>query len=162
MEHKPNDEYESEFYAADDDFPLIPDGEYYAECTEYKLLDYNSEKKKLYLCFQIFSKARPEDELYIDGVENVIMPFNMPLNGRRIGIRSKYYKTWRMVHGKVPTRGARLSPKKFKNKFYKIKTKTVKQYENGEARPDDKQYSIVDKIIKVIEKRDKNTPTTHF
>ena len=88
MEHKPNFGCETEYYAADDDYPLIPDGEYYAECTEYKLLAYDGRKKKLYLCFQIFSEARPDDELYIDGIENVYMAFNMPLNGR-ISTRSK-------------------------------------------------------------------------
>ena len=154
MGNKPNVEYENDYYAADDDYALIPDGEYYAECTEYKLLNYDGKKKKLYLCFQIFMDGDA-------GLKNVYMSFNMPLDNR-IGTRSKYYKAWRMAHGRPPTKNAKLSPRIFKNKFYKIKTRTVKQFENGEARPDDKYYSVVDEIMLVIKKPDQNTPTTHF
>ena len=147
---------EFEYYAADDNYALIPDDEYYAECTGYKMQEYDGTKKKLYLCFEIFSNDNGNEV-----VEKVYMPFNMPLN-KRIGTRSKYYKVWRMVHGKSPTRHAKLSPIIFINKFYKIKTRTVKQYKNGEFRPEDKQYSVVDEIMMVIKKPDQNTPTTHF
>ena len=147
---------ENEYYAADDNYALIPDGEYYAECKEFKLLHYDGKKRKLYLSFEIFLDGNGNDIF-----ENVYMSFNMPLN-KRIGTRSKYYRYWRMAHGKPPTRNAMLSPRIFKNKFYKIKTRTVKQYENGEARPNDKHYSVVDEIMMVIKKSDKNIPTTHF
>jgi len=154
MEKKALNDFE--YYAADDNYALIPEDEYYAECTEYKSQEYDGTKKKLYLRFEIFSNGNGDEV-----IESVYMSFNMPLN-RRIGTRSKYYQVWRMVHGKSPTRNARLSPIIFMNKFYKIKTRTVKQYKNGEVRPEDKQYSVVDEIMMVIEKPDQNAPTTHF
>ena len=152
MEEKEINDFE--YYAADDSYALIPDDEYFAECTEYKIQEYDGTKRKLYLRFQIFMDGD-------GGIETVYMPFNMPLNGR-IGPRSKYYKSWRMANGKSPSRSAKLSPRVFKNKFYKIRTRTVNQYKDGKVRPEDKRYSVVDKILLVIKKPDKNTPTTHF
>jgi hypothetical protein len=48
---------EFEYYASDDDYPLIPGAEYWAECIDAKKQDYfvkgQVKKKKLYLCFHI-------------------------------------------------------------------------------------------------------------
>ena len=56
-----------------------------------------------------------------------------------------------MVHGRKPSRNAKMSPKIFKNKIFKIITRTVKRkYPNGNDMPSDFDYSIVDTIEEVL------------
>jgi hypothetical protein len=57
----------------------------------------------------------------------------------------------RMVNGwQKPSRGAKMSPRIFLNKIFKIKTRTVKPPHNRGKMPKDFWYSVVDEIIKVI------------
>jgi len=146
-----NEQDEFEFYAADEDYPLIPDDEYWAECTEYKKQDYfikgQIKKKKLYLCFHVYANENSLDNMS----EKIWMAFNMPLNGR-VGKRSKYWMAWKKVWGSPPSRKALMSPKIFLNRHYKIKTRTVKRYHGGEVRPEDEWYSVVDEILMALPK----------
>jgi hypothetical protein len=72
-------------------------------------------------------------------------------NDKKIKTGSKYYKTWCLVNGwQKPSRGAKMSPRIFLNKIFKIKTRTVKPPHNRGKMPKDFWYSVVDEIIKVI------------
>ena len=146
-----DDTNEFEYYVADDKYTLIPDGEYWAICTDYKEQDYfikgQGKKRKLYMCFDIYAEANSLDDMS----EKIWMIFNMPKN-RHFGKRSKYYQTWKMVWGRTPTRNARISPKIFLNRHFKIKTKTVKKYYDGEIRPEGERYSIIDEILMALPK----------
>jgi hypothetical protein len=78
------------------------------------------------------------------------MAFNMPYD-RRIKSGSKYYKTWCMVNDwQKPSRNAKMSPRLFLNKIYKVKTRTVKPPHNGKEMPEQFWYSVVDEIIEVL------------
>ena len=74
------------------------------------------------------------------------MPYDM-----KIKTGSKYYKTWTMVNGwNKPTRNAKMSPRLFKNKIFKVKTRTVKPQHNGNEMPEHFWYSVVDEIVEVV------------
>ena len=78
------------------------------------------------------------------------MAFNMPYD-KKIKSGSKYYKNWVMVNGwNKPSRNAKMSPRIFKNKIYKIKTRTTMPKHNGKEMPENFWYSVVDEILEVI------------
>lgn len=127
----------------DDDYkPLIPDGEYIAQCIGYDSQFLFGKTRKTFLYFKILSEGK-----YF-GIK-LFMAFNMPYNGR-IKTGSKFYKTWCMVNDwRRPSRNTKMSPRLFKNKIYTIKTRTVRPKHNDQPMPDQYLYSIVDKILKV-------------
>jgi hypothetical protein len=115
---------------------LVPDGVFVAECVECQQGHYG-RIPKLYLKFKL--TERP-----YEGVE-LFMSFNMPFSGR-IPVGSKYYKIWAKINGRLPSQNAKMSPRIFLNKLYKIKTRTVKPKDGGEELPEDFHYSIIDSI----------------
>lgn len=121
---------------AQDYRPLIPDGEFEAECTGYNTGHY-CRIPKLFLNFQLINEPYRDVELF--------MSFNMPFNGE-IRVGSRYYKTWAKVNRKLPSREAKMSPRIFLNKIYKVKTRTVKPRDGGEELGEDCYYSIIDSI----------------
>jgi len=76
--------------------------------------------------------------------------FNLPFDFR-VKSGSKYYKTWVMVNGWMrPSKNARMSPRLFLNKIFKIKTRVVKPKHHDKLMPETFWYSVVDEIIQVI------------
>lgn len=82
--------------------------------------------------------------------KEIFMAFNMPYNGK-VKTGSKYYKTWCLVNNwQVPSRNAKMSPRLFLNKIFKVKTRTVKPKYNDNEMPEQFWYSVVDTIIEVL------------
>jgi hypothetical protein len=133
----------NEFVCAENYKPLIPDGVYETQCVNYDSTFQLGKTRKLFLHFRIL-------ELGPHFGEQIFMAFNMP-DKKKIRMGSKYYKTWCMVNGwKKPSKNAKMSPRLFKNKIYRIKTRTVKPKHNGKKMPENFRYSVVDEIIEVI------------
>ncbi len=135
---------DDEFVCEEDYRPLIPNGIYEAQCVSYnKGFVLGGKALKLFLHFIITEPGQ------YNGTP-LFMAFNMPKN-RKIKQGSKYYKTWCKVNGwQKPSRNAKMSPRLFKNKIYKIRTKAATPPYDGKNMPDTFKYSIVDSIVDVV------------
>ena len=134
-----------EFVFDDDYKPLIPDAEYEVQCVEYNNQFCFGKAIKTFLKFKIITEGDHHGK-------KLFMAFNMPYNGR-IKTGSKYYKSWCMVNDwRKPSRNAKMSPRHFLNKVYRVKTRIVKPPYNGKKEmPEQFWYSVVDEITEVIE-----------
>ena len=95
---------------------------------------------KKWILFEIIIKAL---------FKEIFQAYNIPYD-EKIRPGSKYYKTWVMVNGwRKPSRNAKMSPRLFLNKIYKIKTRTVKPQHNNKPMPQNFWYSCVDEIVEV-------------
>ena len=129
-------------FICSDDRPLIPDGIYEAQCFVFDNKFCLGKTRKTFLKFVILNHGEHFQK-------EVFMAFNMPYDGK-IKTGSKYYKTWCMVNGwRKPSRNAKLSPRIFLNKIYKIKTRTSKPKHNDKEMPQDFWYSVVDETLEV-------------
>jgi len=134
-------EYEKEYKAAEDYKTLIPEGLWDVECIGYNDGFYN-RTPKLVLDFELINEGPYQGE-------HVAMFFNMPYDGC-IPTGSKYYKTWSKVNGKLPSRNAKMSPRIFLNKLFKVKTRTVVPKDGNNILPPEFHYSIVESIIECL------------
>ena len=133
-----------DFICGEEYKPLIRDGTYRAQCVRYDSSFCLGKARKLFLRFQILSEGK-------DFGKRIFMPFNMPYD-KKIKQGSKYYKTWVMVNGwQKPTRNAKMSPRLFQNKIFKVRTRTVKPTNHGKPMPKDFWYSVVDEILEVLQ-----------
>lgn len=133
----------NDFVCAENYKPLIPNEIYEAQCVKWDSTFYLGKTRKTFLYFRILDPGPHFGK-------EIFMAFNMP-HKKRIRMGSKYYKTWCMVNGwKKPSKNAKMSPRIFKNKIYKIKTRTSKPKIHENEMPKDFWYSVVDKIIEVI------------
>lgn len=131
-----------EFICADDYRPHIPDGSYIAQCIKHEKSWAYGTSLKLYLKFRITEGEYMGTELF--------MPFNMPTDGK-IKPGRKYYKTWVHVNGdRPPSRNTVMSPRLFKNKIFKIKTRTTIPKDNNKDMHENFKYSVVDRIEGVM------------
>jgi hypothetical protein len=126
------------------EYPIMSDGIYMAQCTSYDLSFVMGRSRKLFLHFKILDEGEHFGKV-------LFMAFNMPNDGR-IRPGSKYYKTYALVNGwRRPSRNSKMSPKLFKGKVYRIKTRKANPPQpNGKDMPDDFKYSVVDSIIEVV------------
>jgi len=130
-------------FVCNDDRPHFPDGEYESQCVGYNTNFCFGKTRKTFLEFVIISEGDHHGK-------EIFMAFNMPYD-MKIKTGSKYYKNWVMVNGwNKPSRNAKMSPRIFKNKIYKIKTRTTKPKHNGKEMPENFWYSVVDEILEVI------------
>jgi len=133
-----------DFICGEEYKPLIRDGTYEAQCVNYDSKFCLGKARKLFLHFEILTNGE-----YFG--EQIFQAFNMPYN-KRIRQGSKYFKTWVMVNNwQKPSRNAKMSPRLFLNKIYRIKTRTVKPTHNGKEMPKEFWYSVVDEILEVIQ-----------
>jgi hypothetical protein len=128
----------------DDNYrPLIKDGVYEVQCLRYDDGFCLGEARKLFLHFQIITEGE------YHGMR-LFHAFNLPYN-MKIKAGSKYYKTWVMVNGWMkPSKNAKMSPRLFLNKVFKVRTRTVKPKHNDKLMPESFHYSVVDELIEVI------------
>jgi hypothetical protein len=128
---------------AENYWPHIPDGAYEAQCIKYDSSFQLGKTRKVFLHFRI---VEPGSNFQ----KQIFMAFNLP-DKKKIRTGSKYYKTWCMVNGwKRPSKNAKMSPRIFKNKIYKIKTRTVRPKHHGKEMPEEFWYSVVDEIVEVV------------
>ena len=132
-----------EFVCSDDYKPLIPNGTYEAQCIKYDSKFVLRKTRKVFLTFKILNLGEHQGK-------QIFQAYNMPYDGR-IKTGTKYYKTWCMVNRwNKPSRNAKMSPRLFINKIYKIKTRTVKPLHDGKEMPENFRYSVVDAILEVV------------
>ena len=121
--------------------PLIPDGDYIAQCFKYETALSFGNQPKVYLWFKILEGVQAEKEIF--------MACSLPKKGKKLTPGFKYYKIWQFVNGSPPSKGTKLSPRLFKNKIFKIKTETVRRpFGDGEM-SESHNYSKVGEIIEV-------------
>ena len=95
-----------------DDYPsYVPDGNYEAKCIDYSEPYFFMGTKKITLTFELLNPPYQGEILY--------MHMNIPLKGSSYG--SSYFRYWTMVHGKLPSRNALMSPRIFKGKNFLVK-----------------------------------------
>jgi hypothetical protein len=121
--------------------PLIPNGDYIAQCFKYETAPYLGKQMKIYLWFRIVEGEHADKEIY--------MACNLPDENKKLSPEHKYYKVWQFVNGSPPSRGTKLSPRLFKNKIFKIKTQTVKRPFGDGVMSESHNYSKVGEIIEV-------------
>jgi hypothetical protein len=122
---------------------MLPNGIYDAQCVKYDSKFVLGKTRKVFLNFRIIEQGEHNGKI-------IFQAFNMPYDGR-IKTGSKYYKTWCMVNGwNKPSRNAKMSPRLFLKKIYKVKTRTVKPAHNGKEMPKQFHYSVVDEILEVL------------
>jgi hypothetical protein len=123
--------------------PLVPNGVYEAQFIKYDQSFVLGKARKLLLHFKILDHGK-------DYGKELFMAFNMPYD-KNIRQGSKYFKTWVMVNNwKRPSRNAKMSPRLFKSKFFRVKTRTCKPMHNGAEMPHDFWYSVLDEIVEVL------------
>ena len=130
-------------YSFRENWPLLPDGIYEVQCVRYDNGFVLGKAKKLFLHFKI------TDFCEYNG-ENLFMPFNIRYD-EKVSRLSKYFKTWCQVNDwNPPSRNAKMSPRIFVNKIFKVKTRTVKPMHNGKETPRSMWYSVVDSILEIV------------
>ncbi len=124
--------------------PRVPNRVYEAQCIRYDNKFVLGKTKKLFLKFKILDMGEHHGK-------EIFMAFNMRYDDK-IKQGSKYFKTWCLANNwSKPSRNAKMSPRIFINKIFKIKTRTVKPpYYGKESMPEDFWYSIVDTIVEVV------------
>jgi hypothetical protein len=133
----------NDFVCAENYKPLIPVGVYEAQCISFDSNFHLGKTRKTFLHFQILDQG-PHFE------KQIFMAFNMP-HKKKIRMGSKYYKTWCLVNGwKKPSKNAKMSPRLFINKIYKVKTRKVEPRHHGKKMPKEFWYSVVDEILEVV------------
>jgi hypothetical protein len=132
-----------EYQFADGYKPRLPNGAYEAQCFRFDNKFILGKAKKLFLHFRIVEQGEHHGK-------EIFMAFNMRYDDR-IKQGSKYFKTWCMVNGwKMPSRNAKMSPRLFLNKIYRVETRTVKPKHHDKPMPEAFWYSIVDEIVEVV------------
>jgi len=129
-------------FVSDGYYKLVPDGKYEAQCFKHDSRFVFGKTRKVFLHFKILELGEHFGKM-------IFQAYNMPYD-RKIKVGSKYYKTWCMVNEwRKPSRNAKMSPKLFLNRIYRIKTRTVKPKHDGKQMPENFWYSVVDKILEV-------------
>ena len=132
----------AKYVCGPDNKVLLPNGRYEVQCIKYDDKFFLGKTQKLFLNFRVIIGEFEGSEIF--------MAFNMPFD-KKIKTGSKYYKTWCMVNKwQKPSRNAKMSPRLFLNKVYKVKTRTVRPLHNGNPMPEQFWYSVIDEILEVI------------
>jgi hypothetical protein len=138
-----------EYLVAGENWPLIQEGTYQAQCLHYQKGQSHHNAIKLFLHFKIING------LYFG--KNLFMAINLMDSKtgkefKKVPRGSKYYESWVIANNNhLPTRGDRMSPRIFKNGVYEVKTRIVRpKFSDGSEKPGCFHYTIVDHIIRRI------------
>ena len=124
----------------------IPDGVYEVECI--KQMRSRPPYNKIFLNFKIVTPGEHFGIILFKAYNGPSGKGKMPAQG------SKYYKDWVMVNNWMkPSRGTKMSPKKFLNKIYEVNTRTVKPKRGKEEMPEPFWYTVVDSLVRVLVNR---------
>jgi hypothetical protein len=125
---------------ATEDTALIPDGEYLAQCVDYKVVKLKVWKR---------AGLRLEFRLLI-GQEPSGVTLNCYVNyPEKIGRASRYFLFWCIANGGAPSRKAKMSPCVFKNHIFKVRTRTVTKNNMQQVLPACALYSVVHEILEL-------------
>lgn len=126
---------------AGDPPPRIPPGEYYAVCTDFKLIPSYRGVEKLVFSFTVHGGQ-------YDGTK-LAMFCTKPPSAKKMH-RHKLYREWSIAIGRFPRKGDRATKKTFVNRLYRVQVVlTKKKYPGGRLYPDHLQTSVVQHIISI-------------
>lgn len=134
-------------FIADELRPLIPEGEYLAQCIELKVIRY-FDSHRLRLWFKILEGQ------YADTVLELFLNLMDGKTGSRfknVPPASNYYKNWFIANNcRQPERRDRMSHKLFLNGIFKVRVRNASpRYPNSrEKMPDGMQYSVISYLIR--------------
>jgi hypothetical protein len=122
--------------------PRIVDGFYEAQCVKY---EYGQRPfPKLYLKFKITEPGEHVGRI-------LFKPYNLPKKGKEWAHSSNFYMDWVWVNNfRQPSRNAKMSPRIFVNKIFKVRTRTTKPKRDGKEMPEQFWYSLVDSLVEVV------------
>ncbi|QQR81590.1 MAG: hypothetical protein IPJ69_05625 [Deltaproteobacteria bacterium] len=126
----------------------IPDANYEAQATGYKIVPYRGANK-IYIQLRVTSTG----EHIGKEIWTVYQEY------KKYGPRSYFYKACAIALERVPFRGERLKPNSICGKIYLINTRTVKEDEDGFPHPEHCWYSL-GKIIKLVQDTHNVSPLT--
>lgn len=125
--------------------PLLPEG-------EYEVVFVRAEEKvlwgrpKVFLQFRIM---RACDQACDAIGQKLFMAATLPKHGR-LSISSKYLQQWILASGRRPARRDRLSTRVFQQKVFLATVRTVRKGSDGSVLPVSSQYSVIDRLLKVL------------
>jgi len=126
--------------------PVVPDGDRYEAIFIKSEQASFAGQPKVYLKFRLVSPSGfLEEEFY--------MACNVAARGRW-RTSSKFYRSWVLANGKRPIRGDRLSISVFKGKVFQVRMRRVEKDYRQNPLPPENQYSVIDSLIKVLEKHE--------
>ena len=128
-------------FVAEEYRPLIPSDSYIAQCFKHDTGLSFGNQPKVYLWFRIIEGQYAGKELF--------MACSLPKKGKKLSPGHKYYKVWQFVNGRPPSKGTKLSPRLFKGRIFKIKTRTARSRMGDKEMSNAHNYSVVDEIVEV-------------
>lgn len=140
---RPKEPEKDSYYPGPKDAPRphIPEGEYEAVCIEKNIAPYKNHGDKLYLKYEILSGEHKGTILF--------RAINFEYDS--FSLNTDYYTEWSLANGAPPKRIDRMTPRVFLNKSFLIKVRNAKpKYDDGTEKDEMFQYSVVDRIIKLI------------
>lgn len=121
--------------------PLVPDGEYLAVFRRAEKGRFE-RRERWFLWFAI---STPGPHLK----KEVYLSCPCPENGGSFGMGSNMVAAFTVANGSMPRRRDRMTKKTFKNKLFRLKTRTVTKNRDGVLKPASDHYSVIEKIISV-------------
>jgi hypothetical protein len=134
-------------FLADDQRPLIPEGEYLAQCIELKVIRY-FDSQRLRLWFKIIEGQHADTvlEMFIN-----LMDGKTGSRFKSVPPASNYYKNWCIAnHCRQPGRRDRMSFRIFQDGIFRVRVRNASpRYPNSRDRmPDGMQYSVIAYLIR--------------
>ncbi len=126
---------------------LIPETEYEAQATGFKIVPFH-QHKKIYLRLRIIAGEHFGKEVWC-----VLQHYD------KFSPRSYFYQAWVIAQQRLPRRGERLHPNHLCGHVFRIRSRTVATNERGDPIPELLRYSVAE-IISLIQQTHNSSPGT--
>jgi hypothetical protein len=134
---RPSDDSEAP-PVADSPPARIPNGDYLAQCVDYKVAKTFKGRRDIFIVFEISDGERAGETMFMA----------CPYPKGKLRPRHKYYQQWTLAAGRHPRKKVPLEPKIFLNCEYRIKVRlSRRRHSDGTLMADCAQYSMVDTTI---------------
>lgn len=121
--------------------PLIPEGDYEAQCIRSEVYKCFNGQRKAMLWFRIHGGSHDGEELF--------MACSYPYGSKSISL--KINEQWMIAQGRRLRRGEQICLEKFTKRMYFVKVRTTaRKFEGGSLKPEFMQYSVVDRILESL------------
>jgi hypothetical protein len=137
-------------------YPRIDEGTYIGICTGAQL-----QRAKSYGRYLVHLRfALPAEGIELPCFCNLGDRDNLKRRRARKGPASKFYKAWTVAAGRTPCKGEEMSLSVFPQRTFRVKVRTVSQDFEQDALAEALHYSVVDKILELIEASPTNRAST--
>lgn len=121
---------------------LIPEGNYEAQVISVgRPKSSFGRSRRWFVCFKIIQPGN------FHGTDLTCVYTQYPC----FSPSSKIYRDWSVVKGRLPRRGEKISPAAFLHGIFLVRVRTVRFDQKNQALPPINHYSIVDRIVEVIQ-----------